>query len=579
MIDAGQVEPAADGIEEGKRLIRVGGDAGLSLTQRLSERLQALAWRSPLHNVRLRGRHPLKLITVADDPFLGDVGRGRALLDGVIAFRGERRPIEVLDLAKPDWSRPFADHLQGFGWLRDLSSVAPRAQAAPIAEGITRRWIAAHGERVSDTAWRPELWGRRILAWVAHAPLILSSTDLVYRSSVLHALARGARHLDRTAERAPLGPPRIAAWSGVVAAGLMIPGGEARRQFGERGLARALDTCITPDGGVVGRAPVGQLDALMVLVQLRAVYAARRLEPPAVLETALARLVPPLLGVCHGDRGLGSWQGGGPVGGDAIDAVIAASGVRARPLRQARDWGYQRITAGSTLLVMDGAPPPVARLVDGGCASTLAFELSDGPHRIVVNCGGARMANAQLPAALTEGLRTTAAHSTLTLGDLNSTAIQADGTLGKGVSEVELTRSESDTLSRIEASHDGYVRRLGFLHRRTLAVGGDGRDVRGEDSLLPSNTGRGRKSTPAFAVRFHLAPSVEVSPTSDGQGAVLRLPGNLLWQFRCKGAPLTIDESVWLDASGRPHRTEQLVVTGDVPAGGTSVSWWFHRSR
>lgn len=579
MSEANRLEPAADGIEEGKRLIRVGGDAGLSLTQRLSERLQALAWRSPLHGVRLRGRHPLKLITVADDPFLGDVARGRALLDGVVAFRGERRTIETLDLAKPDWPKPFGDHLQAFGWLRDLSSVAPRADAAPIAEDIMRRWIAAHGERVTDPAWRPDLWGRRILAWVAHAPLILSSTDLIYRSSVLHALARGARHLDRTADKAPLGPPRIAAWSGVVAAGLLIPGGEARRQFGEKGLARALGTSITSDGGVVGRSPVGQLDALMVLVQLRAVYAARRLEPTAELEAAIARLVPPLLGVCHGDRGLGSWQGGGPIAGDTIDAVIAASGVRTRPLRQARDWGYQRITAGSTLLMMDGAPPPIAQAVDGGCASTLAFELSDGPHRIVVNCGGARMANAQLSPGLTEGLRTTAAHSTLTLGDLNSTAIQADGTLGKGVSEVELARSETDTASRIEASHDGYVRRLGFLHRRTLAVGGDGRDVRGEDSLIPSGAGRGRKGALGYAVRFHLAPSVEVAPTSDGQGAVLRLPGNLLWQFRCKGAALTVEESLWLDASGRPHRTEQLVVAGDVPAGGTSVSWWFHRSR
>jgi uncharacterized heparinase superfamily protein len=112
-----------------------------------------------------------------------------------------------------------------------------------------------------------------------------------------------------------------------------------------------------------------------------------------------------------------------------------------------------------------------------------------------------------------------------------------------------------------------------------LALGADGRDVRGEDSLLPSGNGRVRKAALAHAIRFHLAPSVEVSPTSDGQGAVLRLPGNLLWQFRCKGAALTVEESVWLDASGRPHRTEQLVVAGDVPAGGTSVSWWFHRSR
>ena len=572
-------DPLADGIAEGKRLIRVGGDKGLSLAEKISESFHRLAWRSPLHGLRLSGRHPLKLITVADDPFAGDAARGRALLDGVLAFRGERHDVATLDLSRADVSKAFAAHVHSFAWLRDLATAAARAQAAPVAEALTRRWLDAHAGKVADPAWRPDLWGRRILAWVAHAPLILSSTDLVYRSSLLHALARGARHLERTADRAPAGPARLAAWSGVVAAGLMIPGGDPRRSFGEAGLLRAIGGALTSDGGTVGRSPLGQLDALMLLVALRSVYAARRLDPPEFVEEAIARLVPPLLGVCHGDRGLGSWQGAAPLSGDIVDAVIAASGVRTRPLRQAREWGYQRISAMATLLVIDAAPPPVARLGEGGCASTLAFELSDGPNRFVVNCGGARMANATLPPALTEGLRTTAAHSTLVLGDSNSTAIHADGTLGKGVGEVELSRGETDTSSRIEASHDGYARRHGFVHRRAIAVGADGRDVRGEDSLLPSGRKRKRAADLGFAIRFHLAPSVEVSPTADGQAAVLRLPGNILWQFRCKGAVLAIEESLWIDGDGRPHPTEQLVVSGLAAPGGTSVSWWFHRSR
>lgn len=578
MTDIPPLDPDADGIEQGKRLIRVGGDTGLSLAERMNEVFQRIAWRTPLHGLRLSGRYPLKLITVADDPFLGDAARGNALMKGMLVFRGERRAADLIDLAKPDFSPAFADHLHGFAWLRDLSTVAPRAQAAPVAEALMRLWLATHAAKVTDPAWRADLWGRRILMWVAHAPLILSSTDLVYRSSVLHALARGARHLERTADKVPAGPPRVAAWAGVIAAGLMIPGGEARRAFGEGGMARALDASITGDGGTLGRSPVGQLDALMLLVQLRAVYAARRIEMPGRIEEAVQRLVPALLGVTHGDRGLASWQGGAPLSGDVVDAVVAASGVRTRPLRQAREWGYQRLSAQATALILDAAPPPAARAGSGGCASTLAFELSDGAHRLVVNCGGGAMASAQLPPALGQALRTTAAHSTLVLGDSNSTAILSGGGLGRGVGEVELARAETENLSRIEASHDGYVRRFGFAHRRTIALGGDGRDVRGEDSLIPSGRKRVGAATP-FAIRFHLAPTVEAALTADRQAAVLRLPGNLLWQFRCKGAPLAIEESIWIDADGRPHPSEQLVIGGDAPAGGTSVSWWFHRSR
>lgn len=570
--------PDADGIEQGRRLIRIGGDRGVSLADRLSEHFHRLTWRTPLYGLRLKGRYPLKLIAVADDPFLGDPARGNALLDGKLSFRGENRVIAELDPARPDWSKPFGDYFHSFAWLRDLSTVTTRAGAAPVAEALMRKWLDAHADKVTDPAWRADLWGRRILFWTAHAPLILSSTDLVYRSKVLHALARGARHLDRNVDRVPPGAPRIAAWCGVLAAGLMIPGGDPRRAFGEAGLARALAGSVGEDGGISGRSPAALLDAIMLLTLLRETYAARRLDPPEVQSRALTRMVSALLGVCHGDRGLASWQGGVPVDGDRLDEIVAATGARVRPLRQAHEWGYQRLAQQRTVVIVDAAPPPVARVMEGGCASTLAFEFSDGPDRIVVSCGGARGADLRLPAALAEGLRTTAAHSTLVVDNSNSTAIHPDGTLGRGVGEMELSRQETESASRIEASHDGYVRRHGVVHRRRIALGADGRDVRGEDSLIPAGRRKKAAAIP-FAVRFHLHPSVQISPTADGAGALLRTPSGSAWQFRANGAALGIEESVWIDGRGIPRETQQLVLTGESPAGGASVSWLFHRAR
>lgn len=571
-------DPAPDGIEEGKRLVRVGGDKGLSLAERLAERFHKLTWRTPLHAIRLKGRYPLKLIAAPDDPIMGDVARGRALLAGQMAFRGETRDLARLDFAKPDWGRLFGEYLHSFAWLRDLSTVATRAEGASIAEPLMTRWLGEHADKVGGPAWAPDLWGRRILYWTAHAPLILSSTDLIYRSRVLNALARGARHLDRGADKAAPGGPRVAAWCGVVAAGLLIPGGDVRRGFGEAGLTRALGTGSFDDGGAVSRSPAMLLDMVALLSVLRACYAARELKLPDAVADRLARMVSALLGVMHGDGALSSWQGAGPATPAEVAAAIEASGVRTRPLRQTRGWGYQRLSAGSAVLIVDAAPPPVARFVEGGCASTLAFEFSDGPTRLVVNCGGARAALAQLPQDMAEGLRTTAAHSTLTLSDSNSTAIHADGTLGRGVSEVELARQESDEASRIEASHDGYVRRWGLKHRRQLLLAADGRELRGEDALLPAG-GKRHPDAASFALRFHLGRGVEASPTADGQGAMLRLPGGALWQFRCRGGGLGVEDSIWIDGEGRPVATCQIVVIGEALADGAHVSWALKRAR
>src|SRR3546814_355972 len=316
------------------------------------------------------------------------------------------------DVCSSDLTR---DWLRGFAWLRDLAASAPRPDAARLAELLSRLWLAEHAE-FDPVGWRPDLIGWRILFLTAYAPLILSSSDLVYRSAVLNALARMARHLERSASKAEDGLPRIAAFAGLTVAGLMIPGGEPRQARGQAGMEKALGGFLYEDGGIASRSPVQALELLELLVTVRSFYSSRRLLPPPWYDPAIDRLVPALKGVTLGDGALSSWHGGGPCDTGRIERAITATGVLARPLKHGSEWGFQRLTGGKTVVVCDVGPPP-ARLSRTGHASTLAFELADGQQRIVVNCGGDIGSPRRLPAELTGLLKTTAAPSTLVIED------------------------------------------------------------------------------------------------------------------------------------------------------------------
>jgi uncharacterized heparinase superfamily protein len=575
-----RIDPEADEaeIERGKRLIRVGDDRGLSLIERMSYRLHRLAWKTPLHKLRLRGRVPLKLLAVPKDPVAGEKAAGEALLEGVFLHNGHELPVDGVDFTAAGFPDDVADYLQSFAWLRDLAAAATRERGAKIAEKAMRKWLDAYGEHVIEPAWRADLWGRRILFWTAYAPYILSSNDIVYRSSVLYALARGARHLDRAADKVGPGLPRVTAWCGVIAAALLVQGGPARLKSGEAGLTRALAVSLHEDGGLISRAPVEQLALVETLAQLRSAYIAARREVPDWLCEALAGTVGALLAVTLGDDALSSWQGGNMTRRRRVLAAVEASAVTSRALRQARGWGYQRLQCKQSVLVFDAAPPPPPRALSGGCASTLAFEFSDGESRLIVNCGGEGTAKGMLPAALVSGLRTTAAHSTLTLADRNSTAIHEDGSLGKGVGAVEMSRDQTAGIARVEATHDGYARRFGLIHERRLVLSPDGRQLTGEDILHPAPKRRRREGSVPFAVRFHLAPAVEVTATADGQGALLRIRGGAVWQFRCRGGQLMVEDSLWIDGQARPQPTLMLAIAGETPAGGMTVSWEMKRA-
>ena len=438
-------------------------------------------------------KQPLKLVAVPRDHVAGDRARGDALLAGRFIVGSEMRLLKELDFGQIGAIGPLQKQLQGFSWLRDLAAAASREKGARLAEAVVGRWLLTHGTRV-DHAWAPQLWGERILFWTAYAPYILSSNDGGYRSALLNTLARGARHVDFERGQGRPGLDRITAWCGVVGAGLLVQGGVPRVARGEAGLARALASAQFDDGGLISRSPFEQKLLVDRFGLLRSCYLAAKQTMPEGIEAAAQASLAALHGVMMGDGALSSWQGCGPGDAARLTALIDGCGMRARPLRNARGWGYQRMSALGTILVLDAAPPPPQRIAEQGSASTLAFELSDGAQRLVVNCGGPGPLPTDLHEELVQGLRTTAGHSTLILSDTNSTNILPDGSLGKGVEDVTIDRTEDNDASRLEASHDGYVRSFGLIHKRSLMLGNDGKELRGADQLIP----RGRKKIREF---------------------------------------------------------------------------------
>ena len=522
------------------------------------------------------GRQPLRLVAVPRDHVIGDRARGDALLAGRLSIGSETVNLAEIDFAALGSTTPLAREIQGFGWLRDLAASASREKGARLAEAIAGRWLIAHGTRVDD-AWAPDLWGARILHWTAYAPYILSSRDAGYRSALLNTLARGARHLDGHADKAAPGLPRITAWAGAVTAALTLQGGMTRLTRGESGLMRALSGAQYEDGGLMSRSPQEQMLLVDRLGLVREAYFAAKQTLPDALENAAAAALAALHGVTMGDGALSSWQGGNPGDAPRLAALVEGCGLRARPLRAARGWGYQRMSALGTVIVLDAAPPPPPRMAAAGCASTLGIEISDGAQRLVVNCGGPGALPTDMPRTLIDALRTTAAHSTLVIDDTNSTAILPDGSLGKGVTDVVIDRGEDNDSSRLEASHDGYLKGFGLLHQRRLSLGNDGKEVRGEDILTPKGRRRIRESAP-YTIRFHLAPGIEPTVTAAGMGAILRSPGAPAWSFRCRGAMIMVEKSLVIDPHGGPVQTLQLVVVGEITGAGGEVAWQFRRS-
>jgi uncharacterized heparinase superfamily protein len=268
---------------------------------------------------------------------------------------------------------------------------------------------------------------------------------------------------------------------------------------------------------------------------------------------------------------------------------MARLGIEAGPAPK----GYLRLVAGRAILVADMSPPPPQRSLHGPHASTLAFTLSDGPQPLIIACGGpfgpgpAGAEALPLPPELAEGLRATAAHTTLVIADTNSTRLKSGGARRPGGVEEVTTSCRSDPQGHwVEARHDGYRKRFGVDHLRRLWLGPDGADLRGEDFLLPAASGLRRLNAPAaepVAIRFHIAAGATTVPAADGQGLFIRLgtaKAPVAWSFRANlppGARLAVEPSLSVGWDGQVRATEQIVIHADTAVLRGGIGWALRR--
>ncbi len=533
--------------------------------QRLSA--AALLYGNPLYPLTLLGPVPDRLALQPADGCVGDAEIGNQLFQGRYRFAGHEVGAPKLPLWLPPGApEAWLEDMHGFEWLRHLVAAGGET-ARRHGRAVLTNWIATCGHWRA-TVWRADVLGRRIAAWTLASGFLLRGAEPAWRRSFLSSLALQIRHLSRVAAREATGAARIAAIRGLLYGGLCLGPSERRTAAAIRLLIRECHRQVLADGGHTSRSPRLLCQVLADLADCRALLLAANRVPPEALSRAIDRMAPMLRALCHGDGDLAAFNDGGEGNAGAVAATLTMAAAPGRPQANAPHMGFQRLSAGETTVIVDCERPRPGSLA--AHAGSLAFEMSVGSHRMVVNCGPHHGRDETWVRAL----RSTAAHSTLVIADTSSAQLGDDGTFVGDASTVTCERREGDNATWLDLRDDGYAKRFGMAHHRRLYLGEGGDDLRGEDVLTPSGTAAEPRP---FAVRFHLHPSVQASLLMHGQAVLLRLADGSGWQLRAVGGSLALNPSVYFDRDGERRRSEQAVIVGVCANEGATVKWAIRR--
>ncbi|WP_102959335.1 heparinase II/III family protein [Mangrovicella endophytica] len=558
-----------------------------------SPRIAALmlreAWRrarrrlrvGPVSHLRFAGAAPDRLLVVPPELRRGDPIIAEQIYGGRLHFAGQlvesagRSPFQIVPP-----SQAWAAELHGFAWLRHLAE-AGDALAAFNARSLVGDWIRSSGQSLGGTAFEVDVVARRLIAWLTHADLMLNGADHAFHRQFMKSLAEQSRYLRSVCGEAPDGLPRLRARIALAFASLCLPNGSGRIRTAAQNLGHELDRQIFADGGHLSRAPSAIPELLADLLPLRQTYVNQGQAVPKGIYSAIDRMLPALRFFRHSDGSIALFNGAGVTDLALVTALLRFDETLGETIGNARQSGYQRLSASRSVVIADTGTPPPPPLSSEAHAGALAFEFSSGGQRLVVNCGAPGRPDPHWRRLS----RATAAHSTLTLADHSSARFSRSEAIDRflgapligGPVELAVSRDEPDSLGAtgFTAVHDGYRQGFGLLHERRLSLAGDGLTLSGSDRLY-TPAGKPPRSLrephPQAVIRFHLHPAVQ----AEDDGATIRLQvRGQTWSFYAD-AGVTIEESVLFADSAGPRRTLQLVIAFD-PAERDAVAWQFRR--
>ena len=542
---------------------------------RLRQNLTFAFYRSPLGRGLWRGANEPTLFDYPADLRPGNPLRGESWLAGDYSLPGGvlRGPGHLpFDMTPP--SPTWRDSLHDFNWLPDVLAVADGGGHKAVREAILH-W--AVGPYLYQRApMRPALVGRRLMRWAQALSRVKSGFDGQALARIYTSFSAQTRWLEKLAGQGDDGIERLHCALGLALAACALPQqGQILRRAIDL-LDREMRRQILPDGGHASRNPAVLADLLADLLALEAVLKARQVALPAAIISARQNMQTLLSMLRHKDGRLGVFHGGLESDAAALNAVTENA---AKPISFAQKSGYQRLDAGNSCVLVDVGDAPRGAHSIAAHAAPLAFEMSHGGDRLIVNCGPNLVHSADWRLAA----RGLAAHSTLAFdADVTDPFLRhglAAKRLGPRVKgegwQVTGRRVEDKSGIWLETSHAIFLETHGVRHNRRFFIDAAGEDIRGEDLLLADMNRRPREGA-AFHLRFHLHPHVKASLQSGGDAVLLLTPSGHGWQFRLASeatAALRIEESVYMGQSGIPQRCQQMAVQGRLAHGDTLMRW------
>ena len=217
---------------------------------------------------------------------------------------------------------------------------------------------------------------------------------------------------------------------------------------------------------------------------------------------------------------------------------------------------------------MDIGPSPDQRFSSEYQAGSLSFEIISSGKKLICNSGYFQNYNHQL----NELSKSTAVHNALVIDNRSSCMFNKNLGPGSKVSSgLKILKKNivfKKNYWKIDAAHDGYLKKYGIIHNREIELYPAQMKFIGHDKIISKN----RLKNLSFEIRFHLEPNVKVMKTQDNKSILIDLDGEG-WKFNSKNENIDIDNGLYFGKKNYFADNQNLFITGMTNTENQTIKW------
>ena len=505
-----------------------------------------------------------KKISNIDDKSL-DYKPSTSIFNCLVKYEKKRKKIEDFYL-NSIWSNNVLkekdyNKLHSFFWLFTLDLKSSKQ----ITQSILLNWIKSN-QNYNPKNWEIDILSKRIISWISNSKLTYEDSGIEYKKKFNHMVKKQINHLINEISRSELVDDKMIGCSAIVLSGLSYSD-EKILNFGLNLLKKITNSSFDNEGFPKTRSLRQLVFYLKYFVLIRELLKESQKDIPEYLNETIFYLGQAYNCIWQTTKYSFLFNGNNEVDNSDFDKYLQIHGYKFNS-KSIEVGGYTIIKNKNIIIAMDVGAAPDVKFSNNYQSGPLSFEMFFSGKKLITNSGYFQ----NLKHQLNNISRSTATHSTLVI-DNNSVCRFKKGTNGSPIIENGFKILNKKAVSeknfyRLTGEHDGYQKKYGVTHERTIEFFPEVNKVIGKDKLIKKKNFKSSN----FEIRFHLLPDSKVTKTQDGKAILIELE-NSGWRFTCKEHYIDVETGLYFGKKNSFIENQNIFISGKTQKGDQIVNW------